>query len=72
MKDLISLDTAVPDYVDEDGVKMINFRKMMKLKKALRYVYDLRNTAPNMSPKKELFAMLRVRNSFLYLCFLCF
>ena len=60
MKDLIALETAVPDYVEHGRRKLINFRKMVQLRQILSDIVQLNVSRPAVKPRKELVHMLRV------------
>ena len=60
MKDLISLDTAVNDFLGERKRPFCNYKKMLQLAQLLHQVTNLAKHKPEIVPKKDLVNMLRV------------
>lgn len=60
MKDLVALETAVKDYVDNNGVKLVNFHKMVQVAGILEQTLRSRHIVPLVHPKKEVFNVIRV------------
>ena len=60
MKDLIAIDVSFPNYIEHNGAKLINFHKMVKVANTLEYVLRSRHFVPNVSPKKEIFNVMRL------------
>jgi uncharacterized protein (UPF0262 family) len=58
LKDLIAVDTALPDYVSDK--KLINFRKMVKFYTVIATLMNFKNMQPPAPSKFELINMLRV------------
>ena len=71
MKDVVALDVAVVDFVEQKGRRLCNFKKMGQLAQILSRFNQLVKTKPPISPKLDLVNMLRVgswHNYFLQLC----
>lgn len=60
MKDLVALETAVKDYVDNNGVKLVNFHKMVQVAGILEQTLRSRHIVPLVHPKKEVFNVIRL------------
>ena len=61
MKDLVALDTAIPDYIENGDAKLVNFHKMVQVSCILEQVRRTRVITPNVIPRKEIFNVIRVR-----------
>ena len=60
MKDLIGLETAVSDFIEEKGRRLCNYKKMVQLSQVLHQIIDLAKVKPQIRPKQDLVNMLRV------------
>eukprot|EP00794_Sanderia_malayensis_P017574 gene17574-19326_t len=60
MKDIISLDTAVPDFLNENGRRLCHFKKVYQLAKLLKNFKCIGTTKPPILPKADLVNILRV------------
>lgn len=64
LKDLIAVDTALPDYVAEKNE--INFQKMVRFYSVIATLLSFKNMEPPAPSKFELINMLRVSNFFFF------
>ena len=67
MKDLIGLETAVSDFIEEKGRRLCNYKKMVQLSQVLHQIIDLAKVKPQIRPKQDLVNMLRVSDNFFIL-----
>ena len=60
MKDLIALDTAVEDFVEENGRRLCHFKKISQISQILSTFNNMAHMKPPVSPKADLVNLLRV------------
>ena len=60
MKDLVILETAVKDHVDHNGIKLINFHKLVQVSQILEHINRASTIHPDVCLREDFLSILKV------------